>query len=69
MTGPPRVFITHSALDQQLAEALVEALRLGANVPDDRIFCSSVEGLGIPTGAEFLRYLRDQLQDTGGQSV
>lgn len=42
----------------------MEALRLGANDPGDRIFCSSVEGLGIPTGAEFLQYIREQLQDT-----
>ncbi len=64
MSDTSRVFITHSSLDQPLAEALVEALRLGANLPEDRIFCSSVEGLGIPTGAEFLHYIREQLQDT-----
>ncbi len=64
MSDSSRVFITHSSLDQPLAEALVEALRLGANVPEDRIFCSSVEGPGIPTGAEFLDYIREQLQNT-----
>lgn len=60
----PRIFITHSSLDQELADALVQALRLGANLSEQHIFCSSVEGLGIPTGEEFLHYIRDQLEGT-----
>lgn len=59
-----RIFITHSSLDQELADSLVQALRLGANLGEQHIFCSSVEGLGIPTGEEFLQYIREQLEGT-----
>jgi hypothetical protein len=60
----PRVFITHSSLDRELAEGLVDILRLGTNVSHDRIFCSSIDGYGIEVGADFLRYIKEQLQNT-----
>ena len=59
-----RVFITHSSIDQALAEALVDALRLGTGLAADRIFCSSIDGTDVPSGDDFLTYIRDQLQAT-----
>ena len=62
--GVPRVFITHSSLDQELAERIVGALRLATDVDESRIFCSSIEGYGITAGQDFLQYILDQLQNT-----
>lgn len=66
MGGGPksRVFITHSSLDRDLANHLVEALRLGAGVAPERIFCSSIEGYGVKVGSDFMQYILQQLQDT-----
>lgn len=63
MTGS-RVFITHAALDQVLAEKVVDCIRKGLNLSDEAIFCSSVDRHGIPTGAEFVRYIHDKLAGT-----
>lgn len=60
----PRVFITHSSIDKELADAVVEILRLGTDLSSNQIFCSSVEGLGIPTGQTFMQYIKNQLAST-----
>ena len=57
-----RVFITHSSRDKVLAEAIVNALRLGTDVSPDRIFCSSIEGYGVKVGSDFMRYIQRQLR-------
>jgi hypothetical protein len=59
-----RVFITHSSLDKELAEALVNYLRLATGLSPAQVFCSSVEGYGVPTGASFMNFIRVQLQKT-----
>ena len=38
----------YSSLDQELAEHIVDALRLATDVDESRIFCSSIEGYGSP---------------------
>ena len=65
MHGP--IFITHATKDQRLAEALVDLLVNGIGVPAPQIFCSTVEGHTIPTGARIKEFLRDEL--TGGAAV
>lgn len=62
-----RIFITHATKGQRLAEALVDLLVNGVGVPSHQIFCSSVEGHTIPTGARIKEFLRDEL--TGGAAV
>jgi hypothetical protein len=60
----PRVFITHSSHDQELAQRIVDALRLAVQVGEDQIFCSSIEGYAITPGRDFVQYIRDQLEST-----
>jgi hypothetical protein len=59
-----RIFVTHASADKPLADAVVQLLRLGTNVKQRQIFCSSVEGAGIPTGKRLLGYLRKRLRNT-----
>lgn len=56
------IFISHAAKDKALADALVDLLQLGLNVSTVNIFCSSLEGMGIPSGADFIGYIKDQIQ-------
>lgn len=59
-----RVFITHSSLDKELAEILVKYIRLSAELPAAQVFCTSIDGHGIPTGAAFMDFIRRQLRNT-----
>jgi hypothetical protein len=56
-----KIFITHAESDEPLARALVKLLRLGTNA-GDRVFCSSIEGLGVPTGESIGEYIRDNVE-------
>jgi hypothetical protein len=59
-----QIFVSHSHHDRRLADALVELLRLGTDLTRHQVFCSSSIGSGIPTGTDFVAYIRDQLLDT-----
>lgn len=58
---PSRVFVTHSSVDQALAQGLVDALRSGTSI-GDRIFCSSVDGLDVENGEDFHTRIGKELQ-------
>lgn len=64
MVSDRRVFITHSSLDKELAEALVDYVRLATGLSPDMVFCTSIDGCGIPTGARFMSFIQDQLRNT-----
>jgi hypothetical protein len=57
-----RVFVSHAAKDKPLADALVDLLETGASIPAKEIFCSSLEGLGIPSGKDFITHIKEQIQ-------
>lgn len=44
------IFISHSAADSDLAEALIELIRAALEVPQSRIRCTSVDGYRLPGG-------------------
>lgn len=56
------VFISHAVKDRDLAQALVSLIEEGVGVPEAEIFCSSLQGYGIPTGEQFVDYIKAQLQ-------
>jgi hypothetical protein len=58
-----RIFVSHAAKDKLLADALVDLLETGASIPAREIFCSSLEGLGIPSGSDFITHIKDQIQE------
>lgn len=61
-----RLFISHASADKDLADALADLLRLGTDLPSDRIICTSLDGMGIPTGTEnYLEFLRAEISDAG----
>ncbi len=57
------IFISHAAVDQAIADKVVDLLSNGMaiNVHDD-VFCSSLEGLSVPPGKDFVNFIREQIQ-------
>jgi len=64
MSDDKRIFISHSSEEKALADAFVDLLVLGLNINSNEIFCTSLEGLGIPTGENFIEFIREQLEES-----
>jgi hypothetical protein len=58
-----RIFISHAAKDEALVEEFVDLLQVGVGVHPDDIFCSSLPGMNIPTGADFITYIKTQVKN------
>ncbi|OHY89329.1 hypothetical protein BI375_23820 [Vibrio rotiferianus] len=57
-----KIFVSHAVKDKPLADALVDLLQTGLNISSEDVFCSSLEGLGIPPGQNFVDYIKSQIQ-------
>ena len=56
------LFISHAIKDRPIANALADLLhQFGLNESD--IFCSSLEGMGIPEGKKFVDFIHEQIQN------
>lgn len=55
------VFISHAVKDKDLVKEIVDLIEEGMGVPEDEIFCSSLNGYGIPSGKNFVTYIKEQL--------
>lgn len=62
---PPQklIFVSHAVKDKPLADAFVDLLETGIGISSNDVFCSSLEGLGIPAGKNFVDYIKDQIQE------
>ncbi len=56
------IFISHAVNDKSLVDSFVDLLQTGGNIRTEEIFCSSLEGLGIPSGSNFIEFIKQQLQ-------
>lgn len=56
------IFISHAVKDKAIADALVDLLLTSTKISSDQIFCSSLEGLGIPPGVNFVDYIKSKIQ-------
>ena len=63
MKTMPAIFISHAAKDEQLVEDFVDLLQVGIGVHPDDIFCSSLPGMNIPTGTDFINYIKAQVMN------
>lgn len=57
------IFISHSARDKAVAEALINLLKASLNIPADRIRCTSVDGYRLPIGATTDEQLRQEIYE------
>ncbi len=58
----PKVFISHSSADKELADALFDLLQTGCDLSARDIFCSSIDGAGIKTGEDFVKWIDMELR-------
>lgn len=57
------IFISHAVPNKKLADKLVDLLETGIGISDPDIFCSSLESLGIPSGTNFIDFIRKQISN------
>ncbi|MDJ0900781.1 MAG: toll/interleukin-1 receptor domain-containing protein [Xenococcus sp. MO_188.B8] len=57
-----KVFISHSSKDKAFVEELVELLEL-IGLPEESIFCTSLDGYGIDIGENFLDTIKEKLNN------
>lgn len=57
------VFVSHATKDKELVAAIVDLIEEGIGVPESEIFCSSLDGYGIPTGENFISYIKSEIQE------
>lgn len=58
----PMVFISHSSKDKSFVEALVDLLE-SLGLTKNNLFCSSVDGYGIPLGYDIFETIRGLFQE------
>jgi hypothetical protein len=58
-----KVFISHAANDKPLVDAFFDLLQTGLGLSDREAFCSSLEGMGIPSGVNFADYIKGQIKN------
>ena len=56
------IFISHSVADKPVIDDLYDLLQTGCDLRREDIFCSSVEGAGIETGEDFIKWIQDKLE-------
>lgn len=59
----PKIFISHSSLDKEFIEALVELLEFIGLNNKQQLICTSISGYGIPLGKDIYEYLKEQFYD------
>lgn len=55
-----KLFISHSSKDEEVVESLIDLIEI-IGVNPDNIFCSSIDGYGVPLGEDFLERIRTEL--------
>lgn len=58
-----QIFISHAHKDKKLVDALADLLRLTLEIKTSDIFCTSLEGMGVPSGENFISFIKEKIQD------
>lgn len=59
----PLVFLSHAGGDKPLVDGLFDLLQMGCDLRRTDLFCTSVEGAGIQTGSDFVRWIKANMGD------
>lgn len=57
-----QIFISHSSKDKKVVEYIIDLLE-NMGVASEKIFCTSVEGYGIPLGENFLETIKQEFNE------
>ena len=58
------IFISHAVVDKLVIDDFFDLLQTGCNLKLEDIFCSSVEGAGIKTGEDFVKWIHAHLDQS-----
>lgn len=56
-----QVFVSHAAKDKALVEEVMELLDGGVRLHPEDVFCTSLPGMGIPNGEDFVDHIRSKV--------
>ena len=63
-TEMTKVFLSHATDDKELVDAIETLMEQGIGLAHDEIFCTSLEGMGIPTGSpDFKEFIREKMNE------
>lgn len=57
----PHLFVSHASADKELIDAFVDLLQTGIGLNHDQVFCTSLEGLDIPKGKDFINFIHERM--------
>lgn len=56
------IFVSHAAADRAIADKVVDLLNTAMGIAVvENVFCTSLEGLGIPAGKDFKQFIKEQI--------
>jgi len=64
LSSTPKIFISHSSADSELAKLILELLRLALSISPTEIRCTSVDGYRLPGGANVDDTLKNEVLNT-----
>ena len=56
-----KIFISHSSNDKSIVDAFVTLLTRGGGLPQDDIFCTSIDGLKITNGEDIRKHIQENV--------
>ena len=60
---PKKIFISHAVADKELADVISDLFSTGMGInAENDIFCTSLEGQSIPSGKNFVQYIKDEIK-------
>lgn len=59
-----KIFISHSSKDKPVIDKFFELLKLGCDLNNDDIFCSSIEAAGIKVGKDFVQWIKNKVLES-----
>lgn len=57
------IFISHAVADKSLANSLYDLLQTGCNLGNEDLVLTSVDGVGIPGGEDFVEWIKKNLEN------
>lgn len=57
-----KYFISHCEIDEKIADEFQKLMILGGGLQEENIFCSSIPGIDIKSGKDFVDYINKELK-------
>ena len=58
-----KIFVSHSSKDKEIVEAFITLLTRGAGLLQDKIFCTSIDGMKIKNGEDIRKHIQENVNN------